>query len=262
MKKHLSSGLVLLFLIAGLGVAQDAKPQEPPASFNSEDLAQGKKLYVAHCALCHGIEGVGERGPALNRPKLRRAENGLALFTLIQSGIPGTEMPGFWQMNNREVLQLVAYVRSLGRVEAEKLSGDAARGKITYQSKGGCAGCHIISGQGSSLAPDLTDIGARRSAAYLREALVNPQAATPEGFLMVSAVMQNGKWVRGVRVNEDSFTIQLRDVSGQFHSFRKSDLKSLKKEFGATPMPSYQQTLTATEIEDVVAYLASLRGEP
>jgi putative heme-binding domain-containing protein len=262
MKKHLNIGLLLLFLIGGLGAAQDAKNQESAASFNPEDLAHGKRLYVAHCALCHGIDGVGERGPALNKPKLRRAENGFALLSLIQSGIPGTEMPGFWQMNNRELGQLVAYVRSLGRVEVEKLYGDITRGKSIYDSKGGCANCHIVSGQGSSQAPDLTDIGARRSAAYLREALVNPQASTPEGFLIVSATLPDGKRVRGVRVNEDSFTIQLRDTSNQFRSFRKSDLKALNREFGATTMPSYQQTLTATEIEDLVAYLASLRGEP
>ena len=66
--------------------------------------------------------------------------------------------------------------------------------------------------------------------------------------------------VRGVRVNEDSFTIQLRDDSNRFRSFRKSDLKELKKEFDVSTMPSYK-SLTAVELDDLVAYLASLRGE-
>jgi len=67
--------------------------------------------------------------------------------------------------------------------------------------------------------------------------------------------------VRGIRVNEDSFTIQLRDAGNRFHSFRKSELSSLKKEFGESLMPGYASKFTAAELDDLVAYLASLRGE-
>jgi hypothetical protein len=62
-------------------------------------------------------------------------------------------------------------------------------------------------------------------------------------------------------LNEDSFTIQLRDSSNVFHSFRKLDLSELKKEFGASLMPGYRESLTASEIDDLVAYLAGLRGD-
>jgi cytochrome c oxidase cbb3-type subunit 3 len=67
--------------------------------------------------------------------------------------------------------------------------------------------------------------------------------------------------VRGVRANEDSFTIQLRDANNRFHSFRKLDIEDMKKEVGISTMPSYKATLTNAEIDDLVAYLASLRGE-
>jgi cytochrome c1 len=62
-----------------------------------------------------------------------------------------------------------------------------------------------------------------------------------------------------VRVNEDSFTIQLRDYEDRFHSLRKNELKDLKKEFGVSTMPSYK-TLAAAELDDLIAYLASLGG--
>ena len=64
-----------------------------------------------------------------------------------------------------------------------------------------------------------------------------------------------------IRVNEDPFTIQLRDPANRFHSFRKSDTKAIEKEFGKSLMPSYRGRLTDAETEDLVAYLASLRGE-
>ena len=70
-----------------------------------------------------------------------------------------------------------------------------------------------------------------------------------------------GQTVRGIRVNEDSFTIQIKDAGGQFHSFRKSELKEIRKLRNESPMPSFEKSLSATEIEDLTAYLASLRGK-
>jgi cytochrome c oxidase cbb3-type subunit III len=168
-------------------------------------------------------------------------------------------MPGAWQMTDREVWRVAGYVRSLGRVETAKLAGDAGRGRELYRAKQ-CAGCHILSGAGGASGPELTEIGARRSAAYLREALIDPAASVPEKFLTVSVTTRAGRNHRGVRVNEDSFTIQLRDDKDQFRSFRKAELKELKKEFDVSTMPSYK-TLAAAELDDLVAYLASLRGE-
>lgn len=220
----------------------------------------GEKLFVAHCALCHGIGGGGGRGPSLNHPNLRRAGDNRALFRIIQEGIEGTEMPSAWQLTEREIGHIVDYLRSLGRTPVIKLPGEAIKGKGVYETKGGCATCHIVSGKGGILGPDLTDVGARRSAAYLREALLDPDAAAPEGFAMVSIVKQDGRKLRGIRVNEDSFTIQLRDSNNVYHSLQKSDLTDLKKDQSSS-MPSYRNVLSAAEIDDLVAYLAGLRGD-
>lgn len=250
----------LCLLVASLaGVFGIAHPsQDPISSLTADDLAHGKRLYVGQCALCHGIEGVGARGPALDQPTLRRAKDNQALYNVIKNGVAGTEMPASWQLTDREVWRVVGYIGSLNRVEEAKLAGDAGRGRELYRAKG-CAGCHIIRGEGGASGPELTEIGARRSAAYLREALVEPAASAPEGFLVVSVITRAGRNLRGVRVNEDSFTMQLRDDEDRFHSFRKNELRGLKKEFGVSTMPSYK-TLAATELDDLIAYLASLGG--
>jgi len=221
----------------------------------------GKKLYESHCSLCHGQTGTGGKGPNLAQPILRHAPDDKRLAEVIQHGVPGTEMPGAWQLTDHEAAQVASYVRSLGRVAPAQLPGDAARGRDLYESKGGCAACHIIHGAGSSFGPELTAIGARRSADYLRESLLKPAATVPEGFLVVRVITRDGRTVRGLRVNEDSFTIQLRDASNRFFSFRKSDLTSLKKEFHESLMPSYESRFTPAELDDLIAYLASLRGE-
>lgn len=259
MTRALRSLAVPLFALLSLVICSPA--QDPISSPTPDDLAQGKRLFVGHCALCHGIDGTGGRGPSLNQPVLRRVANDFGLFLIIRQGIAGSEMPAAWQMTDREVRLVAGYVRSLGRTPVVKLPGDPLRGQAIYDSKG-CVACHIVRGKGASLGPDLSDVGARRSPAYLRRALLDPGAEAPDDFLVVSAVKRDGNRIRGIRVSEDSFTIQLRDASNLFHSFRKADLRELKKEFGVSTMPSYQKELGASDIDSLIAYLASLRGEP
>jgi putative heme-binding domain-containing protein len=255
--------LALLGIFAGIlaFLAHAQIPASDPLdSYSPEDLAKGKKLFQAHCGPCHGFDGTGGRGANLTVPKLKRATDNQAFFDLAKYGIPGTIMDGAWQLSDAELWRVVAYTRSLGKTARVELPGDAARGAAAYR-KSGCAGCHAIQGQGGSLGPELTAIGARRSAAYLKEAIVDPGATVPEEYLMVRAKPRDGKEVRGMRVNEDSFTVQIKDLSGRYHSFRKADLTSLDREPKQSAMPSYQSKLSAAELDDLIAYLAGLRGE-
>lgn len=229
------------------------------ASQPAGDPVWGKKLFESQCALCHGQDGSGGRGPNLHRPKLNHAADDAALRKLISEGIE-PDMPAFWQLSEREVACVAAYIKTLGSAPLEPVPGDAARGERVYKAKG-CSACHMIAGEGSGYGPELTEIGAKRSAPYLRESIVAPEASVPEGFLLVELVTSNGATIRGIRLNEDTFTIQIRDSTNEFHSFRKSELAELRKLRGASPMPSYERSLTPDELTDLVAYLAHLRGK-
>ena len=125
--------LFALFFAAAIAAARPG--QDPIVALTADDLAHGKSLYVGQCALCHGIEGAGGRGPALNRPTLSRAKDYQAVYSVIRNGVAGTEMPGAWQLTDREVWRVVGYIRSLNRVEASKLTGDAGRGRELYLAR-------------------------------------------------------------------------------------------------------------------------------
>ena len=161
-------------------------------------------------------------------------------------------------MNPREVAAVAAYVRSLGTVAPESLPGDAGRGKLVYE-RGGCANCHMVAGAGVGFGPELTAVGSRRSGAFLKQTLLHPDQNLPERFEYISISPVAGAEVRGIRVNEDSFTIQLKDAAGRFHSFRKDRIRDLRRLERQTPMPSYDN-LPAADLDDLVAYLAALRG--
>jgi putative heme-binding domain-containing protein len=225
------------------------------------DVAAGKRFFEAQCAWCHGTEGSGGSGPNLQRAALRHAKNDPELVRIVRSGIPGTEMPNFEiSLTHRMAWQTAAYVRSLGRTAAQPIAGDPARGAAVYE-KTGCASCHVVAGSGGVVGPDLTAIGALRGATYLRQSLTEPAAAHPPGYLVARAVAKDGKELRGILVNEDVFWILLRDPSGAVHTLEKTDGLTVTREPEATLMPSYAARLSAGELDDLVAYLARLRGD-
>ena len=259
--------LLFAILVAVIALRPIVAAAQPPATVralagaSASDLAAGQRIFDAQCAWCHGAGGTGGTGPDLHRTTLRHAASDSALVEIVRAGIPGTEMPGFAvPLTDQMSWQTAAYVRSLGRIRARVLPGDPRRGAALYDSNG-CASCHVVAGSGGTLGPELTSIGALRGAPYLREALVKPEAAHPPGYLVVRAVAASGAEVRGIRVSEDVFWILVRDASGVLHTLEKAKLARVDRQLDASLMPSYASRLSPEQLDDLVAYLAGLRGE-
>lgn len=243
-----------VMLTAASPAQKPLKARKPPV-----DVAAGKKLFERHCSVCHGIDGRGGRGPALNQAHLAHAPDDEELKSVIVNGLP-PNMPQAWFLEDKDVANVAAFVRSLGKLPADKLPGDRTRGAAVY-AKSGCSNCHILKGAGQGYGPELTDIGERRSATFLLQVIRKPGAALPEDFLLVKATTASGEMIEGIRANEDTFTIQIKDSSGHYHSLEKAGLTDLKKLRGETPMPSFEGVLSAPEMQDLVAYLAWQREE-
>jgi putative heme-binding domain-containing protein len=235
---------------------------------------RGKQIFESECARCHGIDGSGGMGPSLRRPTLRAAPDEASLIRVIADGIPERGMPPHDTFDSTELVMVARYVRSLGRVPPAKVPGDPPRGRALFAGKAGCTTCHMVRGEGGVIGPDLSEIGIARGPAYLRDALLHPGANAPTAasvtsgggeyarFVPVRVVTADGTEITGQRINEDTFTIQLRDAQNRFYSFDKSTLRTLDKHFGRSLMPSFAGVLSASELDDVIAYLVSLRGTP
>jgi cytochrome c oxidase cbb3-type subunit III len=248
--------LLLIALAAPL-----AAQTRPLGAAGAADLTAGQKIFDAQCAWCHGANGTGGTGPNLQRPVLRHAANDKTLVQIVRTGIPGTEMPSFAiALTDRMAWQTAAYVRSLGRTRARPLPGNAERGAALYGSSR-CASCHVVNGSGGALGPELTSVGALRGASYLKDALIKPEATHPPGYLVVRATTADGRQIRGVRVNEDVFWVLIRDAAGTVHSLEKSTLTALERELQASLMPSYATRFSDAQVDDMIAYLAGLRGK-
>ena len=233
---------------------QTANPFDTP-----EGRTQGAALFQTNCAYCHGAHGEGGRGADLTSGTYRHGGSDRELFTNIRNGISGTDMPAV-RMTDEEAWKLAAWVKSIGSAgNSEQSPGDADLGKAIYAGKGRCAGCHSIGGEGGSIGPDLAGVGRRRGLSYLLESLVSPEADVPAAYRAVQIVTRSGQNIGGIRLNEDDISIQFRDGDGNLRSFFKDDLKEIRRDKPSL-MPSYGSTLTKKELEDVVAYLSSLRS--
>ena len=141
----------------------------------------------------------------------------------------------------------------------EQVRGDAARGAAIVEGKGGCLACHRVADRGSHLGPDLSAIGTSRSVAQLQKAMLEPSAQVSPVYQTYMVTTKAGKSYSGRLMNQDRTSVQLLDTDDRLRSFLKDDLASY--DFAPTaPIPSYREKLTAAEQDDVIAYLATLRG--
>lgn len=138
--------------------------------------------------------------------------------------------------------------------------GDVANGKLIFEGKGNCTGCHRIKGNGSHFGPDLSETGARNPA-QLETSIVDPDAEIAPANRIVRVVLKSGATTVGRLLNEDTFSVQLIDKAERLLSFQKVDLKEYAFET-KSPMPSFKDKLSAQEVADVVAYLGSLKPPP
>jgi putative heme-binding domain-containing protein len=138
-------------------------------------------------------------------------------------------------------------------------AGNEANGAAIVAGKGKCQTCHRIAGTGSPLGPDLTDIGATRTVGQIQTSLLDPQVLILPEHRSYRVVTRDGTTMTGTLLNHDTFQVLLRDQKNQLRTFNKSELREHGFVAGS-PMPSYRSTLSEQELNDVIAYLLTLKG--
>ena len=147
---------------------------------------------------------------------------------------------------------------------AVKLSGDPARGQKLFAEPGGvnCAVCHRVAGLGSDLGPDLTGVGTQFDRRALAEAILYPSKTVREGYQQITIEMADGEEFSGVVKGETADTLTLRDSSGREHKLARASIKARRNSALSLMPEGLQAALTLDDFADLVAYLASLKGQP
>ena len=260
-------GVALLMAVAAGPWAAAPRAQESENPFTSGiDVRMGRRSYQSRCATCHGINATGNPeagGPDLTTGQFRHANSDAGLYRVIRDGVPGTAMIGVGaDASEQSVWQLVTYLRSLDTAPAGgDLPGSAAAGQQLFTEQGDCTRCHMVNGLGGRRGPDLSYVGDRRDPLELRTALLDPDAEVRPRWWTMRAVGPDGQTVEGLRMDEDTFTFRIMDAEENLRSFSKYGDWSYER-IETSTMPSYAGTFAANELDDLVAYLYSLRSAP
>lgn len=159
-------GVVLFFLlILAFPMYQILEPGRRAAAdeaYQTGLAVQGRAIYEESCVSCHGVEGRGGLGPALNAQQFLGAVDDRQLGNLIATGVPGTLMASYGadfggSLTEPQISATVSFLRSL---EADApdlpewytpLKQEDLSGRDLYTM--GCAYCHGLALEGTEAAP-------------------------------------------------------------------------------------------------------------
>ncbi|HVZ20117.1 MAG TPA: PQQ-dependent dehydrogenase, methanol/ethanol family [Vicinamibacterales bacterium] len=264
------AGVLLAITVAA---AQQSDTTRNPLGADPAAVAAGQRLYDQQCAGCHAAAGQGsDRAPALTGPLAHGSEDG-DVFHAIRDGVPGTAMTPHRELNDRETWQLVSYIRSLAGITdiapaTSPTSGDATAGAAVFR-RAQCATCHEIDGVGGIVGPDLST-AARYGADALRRKIVDPDLAidTPRPAgpprpvtrpQTITVRLKDGRTIRGVRRAEDTFTLHVVDLDNRLHLLDKNAIADVQVENRSVMPHEVGVRVTASDLTNLVAYLASRR---
>lgn len=166
--RHMLVGLILtLIVLGGLSIywfGETTRLAEASEQFADERVHRGREIYTEQCVACHGAQGEGGVGTALNNRGLLKNTLDAVFFSVIRSGVPSTEMPA-WSVDfggpltDEDVKDVVAFIRAweptAPEIEPVVFAPDAARGALLFSST--CELCHGLNGTGGDEAPAIND---------------------------------------------------------------------------------------------------------
>jgi len=234
-------------------------PDKNPLAGDADAVRAGMGMYRVRCADCHGMDARGIRGPDLSQVWASGRTDG-GLFRTLRTGVPGTEMPAVTARTpDEDVWKILAYLRTLAApAPSDPPRGNAANGERLFRAT--CGGCHRVNGRGGRLGPDLSRVGVSRPRATLVRRIRGAVEDHRPGYEPVTLTTPSGQEIHAVKKNEDLFSVQVMDTRERIQGYLREDMKEVKDE-KQSAMPTYDvNKLSESDLDDILAYLATLKG--
>ncbi len=261
-------------------------------------VKKGESLFrdKLACIACHSIGDEGGRvGPELTRAHyLYKPEWLYVWIKNPQHAKPKTRMPNLG-VSEKQARALVAFLQNLRGIAEEEdedeegeeggqetdnessegveqivldewkpfleSEGEVAAGKALFfdlEGTANCAKCHTVKGEGGKVGPDLSLVGTSRTKEFLLESILNPKAVITVGYASVLILTKEGKFLTGIKINEDDQSLDIVDKEGKSLHVEKSLIKKFKMQKISIMPGNFKDILSKEEIQNLLAYLTSL----
>jgi uncharacterized repeat protein (TIGR03806 family) len=142
-----------------------------------------------------------------------------------------------------------------------RLTGQAERGKQLFHKAAGvqCRNCHRIAGDGTELGPDLSQIGKKLDRTKLLESILEPSKNIDPQYVTWVIETTAGQVVSGLLVRKDESEIVLKDAQNKQQRFAMTDVEGVHQQQKSLMPELLLRELTAQQVADLLAYLASLK---
>ncbi len=233
---------------------------------------RGRTIWAAECINCHGSQARGtDNGSNLTRSLVvLRDRYGSELGPFLKRGHKMQSGAAVTTITDVQFVDLAHFLRQ--RVNdsfrgsplfkpQNVLTGDAKAGATFFNGEGKCATCHAATG-------NLAGIGGRFEPIDLQQRFLFPGGGRgrgratgppPASAVKVTVTPASAQPVTGVLVQMDDFNVSLRDASGAYRTFRRGPNVKVVKDDPLAAHHALLDTISDTNIHDVVAYLETLK---
>ena len=231
------------------------------ANAQSLPAGSGKADFQRICSSCHSVDRATSQ-------RMTRTEWATVVSDMVARGAQGSSaeldnvvsyLSANFGKNNPAASPVAPSAPQAAVQEQAPLSAEEIAKVTRLIQQNGCLSCHRLGDTGSYVGPYLDAVGGHRTPEQLHATLVSPKKEVLPENRTVRMVTSDGKTLTGRLLNQDGFSVQLIDSSGQLRSFERSNLS----EFAivtTNPMPSYANKMNAQDLDDLVRYLSSLKG--
>jgi ubiquinol-cytochrome c reductase cytochrome b subunit len=166
-------GAIIVFTYLGY---KDTPAHANPSVWGPLPIAGHEFVRDQRCLTCH-VDG-GAANP-IDELRLRRDPEWLIAHVRDPQVIaPGLREPPLGGMNDGQARSIASYMRKVRvGVSIPAMNADTRLASLVVGRY--CANCHMVDGEGGSVGPDLSRIGSRHDAAWLRDWITQPDAVDP-----------------------------------------------------------------------------------
>jgi cytochrome c oxidase cbb3-type subunit III len=262
-----------LFVITAGAQYSFRPPQPTPEQLAAEQ--QGKTVFQQNCAVCHGANLTGGRGPDLIRSDLvRQDKNGDLIGPVVTQGRLDKGMPPF-QLSPSQMAGLVAYIHSEIVVfdlhtripggypndipPSQLATGSAAAGKAFFYGAGHCSECHSPTG-------DLAHIASRyQDPTTLEQRFIDPSgtlvfgASNPKTTITATVTLKSGKTFEGPLLQNGGGYVSIHGSDGWTKTWPRSEVKSVVEHNPTQAHIDMIPKWNNKEMHDMFTYLETLK---